>query len=98
MWAGRGTRDRGDPSRPARSTQRGERATIGVIVGKGVMRMKPGDRIAVETERVGQPERLGEILEIIEGPITVSYRVRWDDGHESVLTPAAGSVRVVEPH
>jgi len=61
-----------------------------------VRRMKPGDRIAVETERVGQPEHQGEVLEIIEGPTTVSYRVRWDDGHESVFMPAAGSVRVVE--
>lgn len=59
--------------------------------------MKPGDRIAVETERVGQPEHQGEVLEIIEGPTTVRYRVRWDDGHESEFIPTAGSIRVVEP-
>jgi hypothetical protein len=56
---------------------------------------KPGDMITVETEAVGQPERQGEILEIVEGTIGVSYRVRWNDGHESLLQPAAGSVRVV---
>jgi hypothetical protein len=59
------------------------------------MEVKVGDRIAVETERVGQPPREGEILEIIEGPTTVSYRVRWDDGHESSFTPAAGAVSVL---
>jgi hypothetical protein len=52
-----------------------------------------GDRVAVETERVGQPEREGEILEVIEVGAHVSYRVRWDDGHESIFTPAAGSIR-----
>ena len=56
------------------------------------MDISVGDRIAVETERVGQHEREGEILEVIHGA-TVSYRVRWDDGHESILTPAAGAVR-----
>jgi uncharacterized protein DUF1918 len=55
-----------------------------------------GDRIAVETERVGQHEREGEILELIQGP-TISYRVRWDDGHESILTPAAGAIRKLVP-
>ena len=58
--------------------------------------MKSGDRIAVEAERVGQPEHQGEVLEVIEGETTVSYRVHWDDGHESLFMPAAGSIRVVE--
>lgn len=57
------------------------------------MRIEPGNRIAVETERVGQPEREGEVLEVIEGATSVSYRVRWDDGHESLFTPAAGAIR-----
>lgn len=59
------------------------------------MDIKPGDRIAVETERLGQPEREGEVLEIKQDGLHVTYHVRWDDGHESLLTPAAGSVRVV---
>lgn len=59
------------------------------------MDSKPGDLIAVETETVGQRERKGEILEIVEGTLGVSYRVRWNDGHESLLQPAAGSVRVI---
>lgn len=59
------------------------------------MDAKTGDLIVVETERTGQPEREGEVLEVIEGPTSLSYRVRWHDGHESVLTPAAGAIRVV---
>jgi len=59
------------------------------------MNAKAGDRIVVESEAVGQPVREGEILEIIEGEVSVGYRVRWVDGHESVFTPVAGSARVI---
>ena len=55
-----------------------------------------GDRILVEAETVGQPEREGEVLEVLEGATKVTYRVRWSDGHESLFTPAAGSLRVLE--
>ena len=54
-----------------------------------------GDRIVVESENVGTPTREGEILEIIQGEVGVRYRVRWEDGHESVLTPSGGSARIV---
>jgi len=59
------------------------------------MDLKTGDRIAVETERVGQPAREGEVLEVVEGSVSVSYRVRWSDGHESLFTPAAGVITVL---
>jgi hypothetical protein len=54
-----------------------------------------GNRIIVESERVGQVEREGEILEVIQSQVSVRYRVRWNDGHESLLTPAGGSVRIL---
>jgi hypothetical protein len=25
------------------------------------------------------------------------YRIRWDDGHESIYTPAAGALKLDEP-
>ena len=56
-----------------------------------------GDRIIVESERVGQPPREGRILEVIESPYGTRYRVRWDDGRESEIRPAAGSARFVHP-
>jgi hypothetical protein len=59
------------------------------------MDAKVGDRIVVETEHVGDVEREGEVLEVLEGDLGIRYRVRWRDGRETVLTPAAGSVRVV---
>ena len=60
------------------------------------MEAKPGDRIAVETEHVGEPEREGEILEIIEGATSVTYRVRWRDGRETLFTPAAGAMKIIQ--
>jgi len=56
-----------------------------------------GDRIIVESERVGQAAREGEILEEIPTSSGPSYRVRWEDGHESTFRPAAGSARIVHP-
>ena len=57
---------------------------------------KAGDRIVVESEKVGQAAREGAILEVIEASYGVRYRVRWDDGHESTIRPSAGSARTVE--
>jgi uncharacterized protein DUF1918 len=54
-----------------------------------------GDRIIVESEQVGQPPREGEILEVIEGSVSLRYRVRWADGHESTFTPSVGSARIL---
>ena len=56
---------------------------------------KPGNRIIVESQRVGQLEREGEILEVMQTGVSVRYRVRWSDGHESTLTPAGGIARVL---
>jgi len=54
-----------------------------------------GDRIVVESEKVGRPARQGEILEVIVASYGTRYRVRWDDGHESTFSPAAGSASIV---
>lgn len=57
------------------------------------MSAKVGDRVVVEAERTTQVARQGVIEEVIqEQPLRC--RVQWDDGHESILTPAAGSLRV----
>jgi hypothetical protein len=55
-----------------------------------------GDRIVIESEKVGQAAREGVILEVIEASYGVRYRVRWDDGHESTIRPSAGSARIVD--
>ena len=60
------------------------------------MTAKTGDRIVVESEKVGQAAREGVILEVIEAAYGVRYRVRWDDEHESTIRPTAGSARTIE--
>ena len=59
------------------------------------MDVKKGDRIAVESEHVGENRREGSVLEVIGTGDAVHYRVRWSDGHESVLFPTAGSLTIV---
>jgi Domain of unknown function (DUF1918) len=56
---------------------------------------KVGDRIVVESEKVGKLPREGELLEVIAASGGTRYRVRWDDGHESTFQPSAGSSRIV---
>ena len=53
--------------------------------------MKAGDRIVVGSAR-SEPQRTGEILEMMESDGHIHYRVRWSDGHESLFFPAAGVV------
>jgi hypothetical protein len=59
------------------------------------MNATPGDRIIIESERVGQHDREGEVLAVIDSPLGVNFRVRWDDGHVSEIRPKAGSARIV---
>lgn len=59
------------------------------------MTARAHDRIVVESEKVGQPAREGEILEVIEASYGTRYRVAWDDGHESTIRPSAGSATVI---
>lgn len=48
-----------------------------------------GDLIIVSGHRVGESERIAEILEVMGEPPHERYRVRWDDGRESVLYPGS---------
>jgi hypothetical protein len=56
---------------------------------------KVGDRIVVESMHVRQEPREGTILEVVDTPSGPHYRVRWDDGHESLFMPKSGSARVI---
>jgi hypothetical protein len=49
----------------------------------------PGDELVVESLTLGIPPREGEILEVLDSGEHTHYRVRWDDGHESVFFPAS---------
>lgn len=51
------------------------------------MRANVGDHIVVPGNKVGQPERTGEVIEV-RGPDGGSpYLVRWADGHEALFYP-----------
>jgi hypothetical protein len=57
------------------------------------MGAQPGDVIVVESERAAQSGRRGVVEEVLreEPPC---FRVRWEDGHTSILTPSAGTARI----
>jgi hypothetical protein len=53
------------------------------------MDAKVGDEIVVDAVNLGDPKREGEILAIDTRGEVVHYRVRWDDGHETIFFPGS---------
>jgi hypothetical protein len=53
------------------------------------MQANVGDRIVIESNKVGSGRKTAEILEVISGTGGEHYRVRWDDGHESIIYPSS---------
>lgn len=51
------------------------------------MHATTGDRIVIETATLDAQRRQGEVLEVIGDGDQRHYRVRWQDGHESVYFP-----------
>jgi Domain of unknown function (DUF1918) len=49
-----------------------------------------GDRVLVESEKVGSVTRSG-VVSAVDGRLIT---VRWDSGSESVFVPSAGSLQV----
>jgi hypothetical protein len=58
------------------------------LEGEAVM-VKVGERIWIESEKVGVEPRTGLVVGV-DGTLV---RVQWDDGHESSITPTAGAMR-----
>ena len=61
------------------------------------MELKVGDRVIVESESTERPPRMGVIEEVVRVAPAPRYRISWDDGHESIYTPAAGALRRAAP-
>ncbi len=53
------------------------------------MKAAVGDHIVVRGHRVGEPEREAEVIEVKGDDGAPPYRVRWNDGHESVFHPGS---------
>ena len=51
-----------------------------------------GDRINITGHVVGDSPRAAEILEVLGEPGHEHFRVRWEDGHESIYFPAEDAV------
>jgi hypothetical protein len=49
-----------------------------------------GDRIEEQARSTERPSRAGVIKELVHEEPRPRYRIHWDDGHESVYTPADG--------
>lgn len=60
------------------------------------MQARVGDRIRVRGLHVGDPGRVGEVVEVRGADGAPPYVVRWSDGHEAVFVPGGG-VTVEEP-
>ncbi len=59
------------------------------------MPAEPGDLIVIDSPQVGSLPRKGEVLEVIQGEVSLSYRVQWADGHQSLFTPTSGTARII---
>ena len=70
-----------------------DRTIVGLIEpgdGRGVaMQAKVGDHLVVDSNKVGSPQREGEIVEVRGADGAPPYVVRWDDGHEGVMYPGS---------
>jgi Domain of unknown function (DUF1918) len=58
------------------------------------MAFSPGDHVVAESESTERAARRGVIEEVVQGDPHPRYRIRWEDGHESIYTPADGALRL----
>jgi hypothetical protein len=61
------------------------------------MAFSPGDHVVAEAESTDRAARRGVVEETVHDDPHPRYRIRWDDGHESTYTPAAGALKLAEP-
>jgi hypothetical protein len=50
-----------------------------------------GERVSAESDSTERSPRTGTIREVLRDA-PARYRIEWDDGHESIYTPAAGAL------
>lgn len=56
------------------------------------MHASVGDRLVVHGRVVGRQDRVVEIIEVLGPDGTPPYRVRAENGHETIMTPGPDSV------
>jgi hypothetical protein len=60
------------------------------------MRANEGDKLLVHGRTVGHEDRIAEVVEVLGENGAPPYRVRFEDGHETLMSP--GPDTVVRPH
>ena len=48
------------------------------------MEFKSADRVQIESESTERPPRIGVVEEVVHGTAHPRYRIRWDEGHQSI--------------
>jgi tartrate dehydratase beta subunit/fumarate hydratase class I family protein len=56
------------------------------------MRASVGDRLLMHGRIVGQRDRIAEVVEVLGPDGLPPYRVRFEDGHEAVMSPGPDTV------
>ena len=51
-----------------------------------------GDEIVITGHSVGEAPRTAVILEVLGDAASAHFRVRWEDGHESIYFPGEDAV------
>jgi hypothetical protein len=79
----------------ARSSSERERPRAVNSYGRWRMVFQVGQRVAEQARSTERPGRAGEVREVLRERPSPRYRIHWDDGHETVYTPAAGALNRV---
>jgi len=56
------------------------------------MQASVGDTLLVHGRIVGQHDKVAEVVEVLGDEGSPPYRVRFDDGHEALLSPGPDTV------
>ncbi|OEJ27766.1 hypothetical protein AR457_28170 [Streptomyces agglomeratus] len=56
------------------------------------MQASVGDQLLVHGRTVGHEDKVAKIVEVLGSEGTPPYRVRFDDGHEALVSPGPDSV------
>jgi hypothetical protein len=59
------------------------------------MALEVGTAVMAQAKSTSRGPRTGTIEEVLRGDPAPRYRVRWDDGHESTVTPSSGTLQRV---
>lgn len=57
------------------------------------MTLRVGERVEQQARSTERSARGGVVREVMHADPSPRYRIRWDDGHESVCAPSDGSLK-----